>query len=103
MISCGDTKTGAEVVNDGPYGGLPKEGSPNGLDEADSGDTEDKDDVEPVDVLVPVLLRDGLVCDVRLLRIVLWIPVGLRLCSLSRGLLRLKLGLDSKHAGSGLM
>jgi len=87
VISCCDTKTGAEVVDDGPKGGLPKEWGPDGLDDADSGDTEDEEDIEPVDMFVPVLLRDRLVCDVRLLGIVLWIPVGLRLRSLSRRLL----------------
>lgn len=33
--------------------------------------------IEPIDVLVPVLLCDGLVGDVRLLRVVLGVPVWL--------------------------
>jgi len=77
VVPSSDAETCAEVVDDGPHGGLPKERSPDGLDEAEGRDAKDEEDVEPVDMLVPVFLGDGLVGDVRLLGVVLWVPVGL--------------------------
>ena len=58
--------------------------------------------IEPIDVLVPVLLGDGRVGDVRLLRVILRIPVWLRSAGLSRRL-RHVLGVNGKHAGGRLV
>lgn len=71
VVASGDTKTSVEVVDDSPDCGLPLEGSPVSLNTAESWDTEDQEDIEPVDVLVPVRPRHGLICDVWLLRVVL--------------------------------
>lgn len=103
MVSCGDTETSSEVVDNGPEGSLPKEWSPDGLNAAEGRNTENEENIEPVDVFEPVLLSDGLFGDVRLLGIVLWVPVRLRLACLSRRLLGLELRLDGKHASSWLV
>lgn len=59
-------------------------------------------DIEPIDVLVPVLPRDGQVRNVRLLGIILGIAIGLGGAGHRRGL-RHELGVDSGLAGDGLV
>lgn len=56
--SC-DTHSGHEVVDDGPDSRLPLQRGPVGGDAAVEGDADDEDDIEPVDVLVPVLAGHG--------------------------------------------
>ena len=76
MLTCCDTQTGEEVVDDGPDGGLELQRDPEGLDAAVHGDTDDEGDVQPVDMLIPVLTGDGGISDMDLLR-----PRGVcRLC-----------------------
>lgn len=103
MVPCCDAEAGAEIPDDRPKGGLPIERREEGLDEAIDGNTNNECDIEPVDMLVPVPFRDGLVCDVWLLGVVGFAPIGLRLLS-HWGWLRAEiLGLDSVHASCILM
>ena len=53
-LTCGDTETSEEVIDDGPDSSLDLQGHPKGLDTAVHGDTDDEEDVQPVDMLVPV-------------------------------------------------
>ncbi len=69
LTSC-DTQTGHEVISNGPDSCFPLQRCPDCLDEAIDGDADDEDDIQPVNVLVPVLSRDGALGDVRFLRIV---------------------------------
>lgn len=72
-----DTETGHEIVRDRPYCGLPGEWCPVRLNETSERHADDEDDVQPVDVLVPVRRGDGLLGDVTLRGIVLLVTVGL--------------------------
>jgi hypothetical protein len=67
QLTCCDTETGEEVVDNGPDGGLELQRHPEGLDQPVQGDTNDEDDVQPVDMLVPVLTSDGRVGNMDLL------------------------------------
>lgn len=73
--SC-DTETCHEVIGNCPSSSLPLKRSPIRGNEAIDGNTDNECDVEPVDVLVPVGLGDGLLGDVRFLRIVPLVSVG---------------------------
>lgn len=64
--SC-DSETGEVVVDDGPDGGLELQGHPDGLDASVQRDSDDEEDIEPVDMLVPVLARHGRIGDMDLL------------------------------------
>ena len=90
VVTSGDTETSSEVEGDGPDGSLQVERSPVGGDEAAHGDANDESDIEPVDVLVPVLLCQGSLSDVRLLGVVLCVPDRL---------LRVRLGGGGRLAG----
>ena len=70
MIASCDTQASAEVVNHSEESCLPPHWRPEGLDAAIERNTDYQCDVEPIDMLIPILLGNGLVCDVRLLRIV---------------------------------
>jgi len=59
-----DAETGPKVVQDGKDGRLELQVDPVRRDQADQGDKDDEGGVEPVDVLVPVADRDGLLGDV---------------------------------------
>lgn len=52
--TCCDPEPCAVVVDDGPDGGLELQRRPEGLDCPVQRDTDDEDDVQPVDMLVPV-------------------------------------------------
>ena len=79
IASC-DSEAGAEVVADGPDGRLPPQWCPDGRDETGNWNADDEDDIEPVDVLVPVLLRHRSLGDVRLLGVVFLVPHRLLGC-----------------------
>jgi len=76
LTSC-DTQASGEVINNREQCCLEVHRRPEGSDAAHQRYTHDESDVEPVDMFVPVLLRHGLVCDVRFLGIVCFISVGL--------------------------
>jgi len=80
VTSC-DTQTGHKVVEDGPDGSLPLERRIVGLDHSVDGNENDEDDIEPVDVLVPVRPSHGHLGDVRLLAVQLLAATGLILAS----------------------
>jgi len=65
MVASSDAETGCEVVGNGPDGGVKTEGSPPRLDQTHEGNATDEEDIEPVDVLVPIGLGQGSVGDVR--------------------------------------
>lgn len=71
VIACRDAHSGHEVVNDGPEGGLPVQGRPVGGDAPIEGNADDEDDIEPVDVLIPVLACHRQVGDVWFLGVML--------------------------------
>lgn len=77
VVPCRDSKTCGEVVCHRPQRGLEVQWYPNGLNEAIYGDAHDEGDIEPVDMLVPILLRDGRFGDVRFLGVVLCVSVWL--------------------------
>jgi hypothetical protein len=60
------TKTSAEVVENGPESGLEPQWSPDGSNASHEWDSNDEVDIEPVDVLVPIVEGDGGVCDMGL-------------------------------------
>lgn len=103
MVTSGDTETSVEVVDDSPNCSLPLQRSPVGLNTTKSWDTKNQEDIEPVDVLVPVRPRDGLVSDVWLLWVVLRVSVGLILAGHGRRLRGEEFWLDCLHAGGGLV
>jgi len=105
VVAGGNTEASGEVEGNGPDGSLQVERCPVGGNEAAHGNANDEDDIEPVDVLVPVLLCHGSLSDVRLLGVVGLVPDGL---------LRVRLGCSRRlagevgrvhggHAGDGLM
>lgn len=61
-----DTEPGHEIVDHRPDGGLPLQWRPESHDAAKERDAGDEDDIQPVDVLVPVGLGQGRLGDVRL-------------------------------------
>ena len=120
MVASGDTETSCEVVSNCPDGGVTVERSPPGLDQTQEGNANNQEDVEPVDVLVPVGLGHGGVGDVRpeellisnqltlpididsLLGVISLVTVGLILRSHGRTLLG-EVRVDSHHASGGLV
>lgn len=66
-LTCGDAQTGEEIIDDSPGDGLQLDGDPKGLDAAIDGDSDDEEDIEPVDMLMPVVTVDGSIGDVDLL------------------------------------
>lgn len=103
MVASGDAETSPVVVDDGPNERLEAQGSPESEDAAGKRDATDEDDIEPVDVLVPVFPGDGILGDVLLGRIVLGVAVWLRGLGHGRGLVGGKLRLDGLLAGDGLV
>jgi len=65
MVASSDTETGCEVVCNCPDGGVAVERGPPSLNQTQKGNANDEEDIEPVDVLVPVGLGHGGVGDVR--------------------------------------
>lgn len=70
VVAGSDAKAGAHVVEDGKGGGLVVEGHEGSGGERRQRQREHKDHVEPVDVLVPVLEREGLLGNVPTLGVV---------------------------------
>lgn len=66
-LTCGNTETSEEVVDDGPDGSLQLQWHPQGLNTTIDGNADDEEDVQPVDVLVPVGTGHLGVSDVHLL------------------------------------
>lgn len=66
LTSC-DSQSSEEVVDDCPDGGLQLQRYPESLDTARNGNADDESDVEPVDVLVPVLASHLSIGNVHLL------------------------------------
>lgn len=77
MVTGRDTKTSCEVIGNSPDGSLELERGPVCCNQAVDRKANDQSDIEPIDVFVPVRLRDGLFGDVRLLRIVLLVTIWL--------------------------
>ena len=65
-LTCCNAQPGVEVVENGKGGGGALEGKERGRDKAHERDDDDKVDIQPVDMLVPVCPCDGGFCDVRL-------------------------------------
>jgi hypothetical protein len=59
MLTCSDTQTSEEIVHNSPDGSLELERNPDGLDAAIDRDAKNEEDVQPVDVLVPVVASHG--------------------------------------------
>jgi hypothetical protein len=59
MLTCSDTQTSEEIVHNSPDGSLELERNPDGLDAAIDWDAKNEEDVQPVDVLVPVVASHG--------------------------------------------
>ena len=70
MVACCDTETGSEVIGDGPDCGRSAERSPESGDATNDRDANNQNDIEPVDVLVPVLSGHRRIGDVRLIWVV---------------------------------
>jgi hypothetical protein len=66
LTSC-DSQTSEEVVDDRPNGRLQLQRYPESLDAPGEGNTEDENDIQPVDMLVPVLASHLSVGNVHLL------------------------------------
>jgi hypothetical protein len=105
VVAGSDTETSSEVEGNGPDGSLQVKRCPVGGDETAHGNTNDQDDIEPVDVLVPVLLCHGSLSDVRLLGVVGLVPDRLLRVRLggSRGLAGEVGRVHGGHAGDRLM
>jgi hypothetical protein len=73
LTSC-DAQTGHEVVYDSPDSRLPLERGPEGSNDAVQGHKEDERDIDPVDMLVPIVDGHGLFSDVRFRGIILLAP-----------------------------
>jgi hypothetical protein len=65
------TETSAEVVANRPNGRLEFQGRPDGSNAPHERDSSDEVDIEPIDMLVPVVQGDGGVCNV-------WLWLGTR-------------------------
>lgn len=63
MLTSSDANSSQKIVPNSKDGGLELQRDPVGVDEAVYRHEDDKGDVEPVDMLVPVRERDGSVCD----------------------------------------
>ena len=70
VISTRNPKASREVVKERPDGRLQVQRNPDGLNQTVEGQANDKEDIEPVDVLVPVLSGNGIFGDVLLAGIV---------------------------------
>lgn len=103
MVSSRDTQTRPEVVYDRPDGGLPAEGNPECRDAASKGKANDEENIEPVDVLVPIGTGNRKVGDVRLLRVGFGVVANWLRPARTRLGLREVLGINGLHAGGGLM
>lgn len=73
LTSC-DTETSVEVIGDSKERGIEAKRNPVGGDEANGGNDNDHDRVEPVHVLVEVAPRHGRVGDVDLCGIIVLFP-----------------------------
>ncbi|KAI6876604.1 Acyl-CoA [Hortaea werneckii] len=105
VVAGGDTEAGSEVVRNCPDSGLPPQRRPRGGDETSDGNADNEDDIEPVDMLVPVFLGQRRLGDVWLLRVIVLVPDRLLWCwlGLSTGDVRQLGWVDSRHAGRRLM
>lgn len=72
-----DTQASGEVINYCEQCCFKIYRRPEGSDAAHQRYTHDESHVEPVDIFVPVLFRHGLIRDMRFLRIVRFISIGL--------------------------
>lgn len=77
MVTSCDSQPGAEVVEDCERSGLGLERSPVCGDHPVDGNAHNQGHVQPVDMLVPIGLGDGLLGDVRLLGIIFLVSIGL--------------------------
>lgn len=104
VVSCGDTKAGSKVIDNGPNECRKTKRSPGSVDESDDWDNEDEDDVKPIDVLVPILFRHWLIGDVWLAWAVFLVAIWLRGLGLGVTSLVGQLeGVNSHHALGGLV
>jgi len=85
MVSGGDAQTSPVVVDDGPDEGGRAERRPERSDAANQGNSQNENDIEPIDVLVPVLAGHRCLGDVHLFGVVLDIADGVVGGSISGG------------------
>lgn len=78
VISCCNSQACSKVVCYGPHGSVESERSPNSLNTSIERNTNNEDNVEPVDMLVPVRFRDWGLGNVDFLWIVLGASVRFR-------------------------
>lgn len=105
MVSSCDSQTGGEIVGNGEDEGLEGEWCPEGGDAAGEGNADDENDIEPVDVLIPVLAGEWRLGDVWLARVIRLCATLLDLACLGLGSsrdVRHEFWLDSCLAGSWL-
>lgn len=103
MVSSGDAETGPEVVDDSPCGSWQTQRCPVGTDETSERYANNEGDIEPVDMLVPILPSDGVLCDMFLGRVVLGASVWLVLAGHWGRLRGQVLGVDGLVASGGLV
>ena len=77
VVTSGDAEASSEVVKTCPDGGLEEERSVGGTNEAKHRDANNQSDIQPVDMLVPIIPRNGSVGDVRFLGIIALVAVWL--------------------------
>jgi len=75
VIACCDSQPRGEVERNCPDGGFESERCPKSLDATVDRNANDEDDVEPVDMLVPVRPRNGSLCDMLLLWLIFGVSV----------------------------
>ncbi len=64
------------IVQHSPYGSLPVQRGPNGLNAAVNWDPDNQENIEPIHVTVPIGLCQGLIRDMYLLGVIASVPVG---------------------------
>ena len=85
MVASCDPESGHEVVGNRPDSGLPVQRGPECLDTSQERDAHDQEDIQPVDMFVPVLPRYRSLGDVSLGGVIGFASVGLRrLCGRRR-------------------
>jgi hypothetical protein len=67
VVTSGNSKPGAEIVQNCPKSSGESQGSPDGSNAADEWNASDEIDIEPIDMLVPIIPGNWSIRDMRLL------------------------------------